>query len=240
MTNYARVRGMRRVVDRCATQRTTVLTALGLDVVVAQGVFSPQFCPGSVALAAMFLGFVSPDTQVLEMGSGIGLASVAAAIRGASVVAVDLNQAAARNTRINTLLHNVDQSVEVYEGDLFEPLPPGRRFDVVYWNVPWGNVAEGDVCSVIDSAVFDPGYRSLARFLAGVSRFLAHGASVLIGFSPTFGDSTAITQLACAHGFTSRLHDEVTALDLGFDGSDEPLWTTYQLHVLRRHEVAGQ
>lgn len=233
MTDSARVPGMRRVVDRSASHRTTVLSLLGLDLVAVRGVFSPQFCPGSAVLAGMLAPLVTPGARVLEMGSGIGLASIVAATRGASVVAVDLNPVAVVNTRINALLHQVEQLVAVHEGDLFDPLGPDDRFDIVYWNVPWGNVPESEVRSVIDSAVFDPGYCSLGRFLGEVGSRLTDVGRVFVGFSDTFGDSTAVARLARLHGFRSEVHDEVTLFDEGLDDTpDEGLWTSYQLHAL--------
>ena len=73
---------------------------------------------------------------VLDMGTGSGIAAIAAARRGARVVAVDISTEAVRCARINVLLNRVDDRVEIRCGDLFEPVQ-GERFDLVLFNPPF-------------------------------------------------------------------------------------------------------
>src|SRR5207249_4818740 len=72
--------------------------------------------------------------RVLDLGSGAGAGGVAAARSGCDVVAVDINPAAVRCTRINALLNNVN--IDSREGDLFTPVQ-ADRFDVVLFNPPY-------------------------------------------------------------------------------------------------------
>jgi release factor glutamine methyltransferase len=77
---------------------------------------------------------VPGGARVLDMGSGAGAGAVATARAGCDVVAVDINPAAVRCTRINALLNNAE--VDAREGDLFVPVQ-GERFDVVLFNPPY-------------------------------------------------------------------------------------------------------
>jgi HemK-related putative methylase len=79
---------------------------------------------------------VGPGMMVLDMGTGSGVGAIAAARRGARVIAVDISSEAVRCARINALLNRVDDRVEVRCGDLFEPVQ-GERFDLVLFNPPF-------------------------------------------------------------------------------------------------------
>lgn len=236
-TDAARVPGMRRVVDRSNTHPTNVLTLLGREFIAMRGVFSPEFCPGSAVFAEMLSEKVPSGSRFLEIGPGIGLVSVLVAVGGASVTAVDVNPAAVVNTKINALLHDVALAVDVVEGDLFEPLAPQTRFDVIYWNAPWGNIPAAEVESALELSVFDPGYRALRRFVGQVTNWLAPKGVAFIGFSDTFGDSTIVQRLADANGLSVTVDQERTVWDEPFpDGTGEALETRYQLHALTRSD----
>jgi ribosomal protein L11 methyltransferase len=83
---------------------------------------------------------VAPGDTVLDLGCGSGILAIAAARLGASeVVALDVDQDAARITAENALLNRVDGLVRVATGSLGERWPfaepPERRFDIVVANI---------------------------------------------------------------------------------------------------------
>ena len=73
---------------------------------------------------------------MLDLGSGSGACGLAAARRGCSVVAVDINPSAVRCTRVNALLNCSNLEIDVRQGDLFAPVQH-ERFDVVLFNPPY-------------------------------------------------------------------------------------------------------
>jgi HemK-related putative methylase len=111
----------------------------GVPLLVLPKVFNPVLLRSGAtlarALARLPLADLA-DLTVLDLGTGSGVGAVFAARRGASVVAVDINPEAARCARINALLNQVDERVEVRQGDLFAPVQ-GRRFDLVLFNPPF-------------------------------------------------------------------------------------------------------
>lgn len=159
-----------------------------MPMLVLPEVFNPTLFHTSVALVEQ-LGRVpvEPGMVVLDMGTGSGIAAIAAARRGARVVAVDLSPEAARCARINALLNHVEDSVEVRCGDLFEPVL-GERFDLVLFNPPF--------YAGTPRALWEYAWRSedvLDRFARGLAAVLnPSGRALVIVSSTTVGVEAAL------------------------------------------------
>ncbi|MHA1924448.1 MAG: HemK2/MTQ2 family protein methyltransferase [Candidatus Thorarchaeota archaeon] len=84
----------------------------------------------------------------LEIGCGTGLISVAAAEVAKSVVAIDLELNAVRNTRRNMEINSVSGRSCVIQSDLLGALAHNARFNVIAFNPPYlpenGTVTEMD------------------------------------------------------------------------------------------------
>ena len=119
--------------DRRKYQRTVLETVDDMTLVVLPDVFNPKLLRTGEFLVSQVRRIPS-GARVLDLGSGSGASGIAAARRGCSVVAVDINPTAVRNTRANALLNGVD--VDVRQGDLFAPVAD-ERFDVVLFNPPY-------------------------------------------------------------------------------------------------------
>jgi release factor glutamine methyltransferase len=130
---------------------------LGRSFVVRGNVFSPRYNPG----ADIFAGWLPlrEGIDFLEIGSGIGAVSVFAAAAGArKVVATDINPNAVGNTRENIARHGFSAIAEAREGDVFDPIGGGERFDLVFWNIPFALVQEGRELTPLQRSTLDPGY----------------------------------------------------------------------------------
>lgn len=149
----------------------------GISVVVLPDVFNPAIFRTSKLLMDAAAAHVRPDSRVLDLGTGTGVAAIRAAIAGGRVAAVDLNPEAIRCARINVLLNRVDDRVEVRQGDLFAPVA-GEHFDLVLCNPPF---FRGPPRNPRDAAWRSEDF--LERFSAGLVDALAPGASALIVFS---------------------------------------------------------
>merc|ERR1711962_641183 len=76
----------------------------------------------------------------LEVGCGAGYTSVLVALTSekCSVWATDINQAAVENTKFNCKQHGVENKVKAVVADVFNNDEIiGRKFDMIYWNLPW-------------------------------------------------------------------------------------------------------
>lgn len=167
-------------------------------------VFSPTYTPST----ALFTGWVPYPAggTFLEVGCGAGVTAVVAALSGcAGVTALDINPAAVENTRRNARRHGVESRVRVLRSDLFDALAPDERFDAVYWNSNFIRMADDfEAESDLHHAIFDPGYRAHARFLAEAPSRLTDGGRLLLAFSD-MGDWDWLRDTAAARGLAVRV-----------------------------------
>jgi release factor glutamine methyltransferase len=77
---------------------------------------------------------LAPGARVLDLCTGSGAVAIAAALRGASVTAVDVSRRALLSVRLNARLNGV--RVRVRHGDLFDAVR-GERFDLIVANPPY-------------------------------------------------------------------------------------------------------
>jgi len=154
----------------------------GMPFVVTPSVFNPKVPRTGEFLASQIDSrLVQHDWEILDMGTGSGVCAVFAARHARRVVAVDINEAAARCAGINALLNHFEHKIDVRHGDLFAPVP-GERFDLILFNPPF---VQGSPRNDRDRA-----WRSTdvaERFAAGLGAHLKSGGSALVLLS-TFGD----------------------------------------------------
>ncbi|RAY12598.1 hypothetical protein DPM19_23645 [Actinomadura craniellae] len=146
--------------------------------------------------------------RFLEMGSGCGVASVLAALRGcASVTALDINPAAVRNTAMNARRHGVADRVRALRSDLFGALGDDETFDLVYWNSPFIEApAERPMDSIVEYHFFDPGYAMHREFFRTVPRHLTDTGRLFFGFSKAMGNAGLLEDLGRQAGLRCRVH----------------------------------
>ncbi len=110
---------------------------LGKHFVVLPEVFHPGlFFTSKFFVSCFNKETIKEDDRVLDMGTGSGIAAIFAANFCKHVVATDINPNAVRAARINAILNNLDDKIEVREGNLFEPVQ-GEKFDVILHNPPF-------------------------------------------------------------------------------------------------------
>jgi len=140
-----------------------------------QGCASPTGEFGSPIMGAE--GRVRSGLSVLDLGTGSGILALVGAQLGCRVVAVDINPAAVRCARINALMNNLHEAIDVRDGDLFVPVT-GEQFDLVLFNPPF---FRGSPKSQLDRAW--RAHDVLERFASGLPDALAPHGSALIVFS---------------------------------------------------------
>ncbi|MFE6745457.1 methyltransferase [Kitasatospora purpeofusca] len=187
-------------------------TLLGREWSLHRGVW-----PSTLSAATEVMASVVPyprDGSFLEVGCGTGVIAVTAALSGcASVTALDINEKAVANTAANAERHGVGDRVRALHSDLYTALDPLSRFDTIFWNVPWTYVEDGFVLSSdIHSAVFDPGYRGQARYLAGAHAHLTDGGRLLLG-TAHLGDRARLDVLADEAGLRIDLLRRVRRIE---------------------------
>ena len=139
--------------------------------------FWAELWPSGIALARAVVGQPLTGRRVLELGCGLGLVTVAAAMAGASVLAVDRSPEATTFTAANAARNGVAVRTAVGAFDQPDPwlgegpwdlvlaadvLYEQRNVPVLLWLLPRLVDTTGEVW------LADPGRPSLPTFLAGV------------------------------------------------------------------------
>lgn len=114
--------------------------------------------PIAELVEAHFEPWVDPDNvaNILDLCTGGGCIAIACAhaFPHAHVDAVDLSHEALALAADNVTLHEVQSRVSLHEGDLFEPLPKGRRYEIIVSNPPY--VDAEDMASLPDEFRHEP------------------------------------------------------------------------------------
>lgn len=175
------------------------ISILGADWVVLPDVFSPADTKSSMA----HLGLLDFPVggSFLEIGTGTGLIAVHAALAGCrSVMATDLNPTAVSNAALNARRFGVEAVVTCLQSDVFDALPAGARFDVIYWhsNHTW-TPPSLEIGNIHELAYVDPGYQAHRRFFRDARRHVTPGGRVLLGIS-TRAERPDLEKLAVDEG----------------------------------------
>ncbi len=202
------IEGTRKVLDQSKQEKEPyTATVCNKDFVVFPNVFSPKYFYDTELFAQNFP--VRNGEVMLEIGPGTGAISIIAVYKGASkVVAIDINPAAVKNTQENIERHNMQDRVDVRQGNLYEPLRQDEKFDTIFWNTPFGFV-EGDDIPDLEKAVYDPGYKSTEQFIKQARAHLNSVGRVLIGFSTTLGKLDLLQKFVAEADLEMKLIYEV-------------------------------
>lgn len=170
--------GMWRPVLRKRLGRVTLENIDGVSLVILPEVFNPAVFRTGTFLAQVLAGApelepAAGSSTALDLGTGSGVAAIFAARRGYRVSAVDINPHAVRCARANILIQELEDQVDVFQGDLFEPFH-GETFDLVTFNPPF---FKGTPKSPLDMAWRAEGV--LERFAVGLTKMLKPNGKAL-------------------------------------------------------------
>ena len=150
-------------------------------------------------LGAHVLSETRPDDHVLDMGTGCGVNALLAARVASRVVGVDNNASAVESAAANALANGLGDRVEFRHSDVFSEVP--ETFDLVIFDPPFRWFPARDL---LESAITDPGYRTLTAFFDQVTAHLRPGGRLLMFFG-TSGDLDYFLQLAQRAGLSAHV-----------------------------------
>lgn len=181
-------------------QQETDANILGHSFKVLERVFHPGIFPSTEWFASQLINRVSPDTKFCEVGCGCGAVSCLVGLHNPNVeiTCTDINPQACHNTRINASRSKVN--VDIYETNVLDGVK--RRFDMIFWALPFGFLDPGASVSLVEMQVFDPGYCAIRKFIATGRKHLLPGGRLLIGFSNHLGHAEMLNKIANEHLLT--------------------------------------
>jgi release factor glutamine methyltransferase len=178
----------------------------GLEMAVNRHVLIPR--PETEILAERawtHLKGLAPEGQpkALDFGTGSGCLAIALAVHcpAAEVWAVDVSPEALEVARENALRHGVHERIQFHQGNGFEAIPPGTRFDLIVSNPPYIPTAEietlqPEVRDHDPRQALDGGADGLVfyrMFATAAEKFLVPSGTVMLEFGD--GQETAIREI---------------------------------------------
>lgn len=189
-----------------------------LDFVVTPAVLIPR--PETELLVELALKLSMPIAatsrrKILDLGTGSGAIAVSLAkeLPHARVCAVDISAGAIEVARLNARRHGVEERMEFFCGDLFEPVAEEREgFDLIVANPPY--IRSGDLPSLAPeirewepARALDGGADGLLyyhRIVAAARDYLKSSGSILLEMGDGMGEAVA-RLFADAGGFEPAL-----------------------------------
>jgi aspartokinase-like uncharacterized kinase/SAM-dependent methyltransferase len=172
--------------NRIATPGLVILPVWGNWLICERPGANPAFYFGDDSVALLARMLPRSDGDCLDLCTGPGLHALHCARFARSVAAVDIDATAARLARINARLNRVADRMDVFHGDLYQPVA-GRRFHTVVANpplLPYPDALPGPRvgCGGPD------GFRIIGRILEGLPQALRDGGvAQIIGMTLSDG-----------------------------------------------------
>jgi len=140
-------------------------------------VFHPGYHFTSKILADYITSLELSNRRVLDMGTGSGIISITAAMRGAEVTAIDINHQAAMLAAHNARENKVEGKMRVLCGDLFNALSPAPIFDWIIFNPPFFPQPATHALELAFNA--GKNYEVISRFMNHAANFLSPEGRIL-------------------------------------------------------------
>ncbi|MHA1238213.1 MAG: HemK2/MTQ2 family protein methyltransferase [Candidatus Odinarchaeia archaeon] len=177
------------------TSTPKIITVEGMKFLIHPQVFLPYFFT-SYFLAKNLR--VKLGSEVLDLGTGIGIQAIFAAKNAKKVIATDINPTAVKCAKLNVKLNKLEEKIEVREGDLFDPVK-GKKFDLIIFNPPY---IPGKSRTILEKSWFcGEDNEVMLRFLHQVKSYLKPTGYVQFTYS-TLGDIELIENAAYKQGLT--------------------------------------
>jgi len=154
---------------------------------------------------------VKEGERVLDMGTGCGILGIVASEKASMVLAVDINPYAVHCAKENAKLNHVTDKMFFVQGDLFTPIKPNKKFDLIMFNAPylpcepeekdeWLGLAW---CGGVD------GRAVIGRFICNVPKHLKSGGRVLL-MQSTLADVDKTLEAFYKNGFEVKIVAELS------------------------------
>jgi HemK-related putative methylase len=180
------------------TRRTSTFRFGDSELRIDPTVFHPRYFGSSLIFARFVEALDLRGKEFLDLGTGSGIAGLAAARAGAQVTSTDINPAAVRCAKDNAAA--AGYGIRCIESDVFDKLK-ADRFDVIAWNPPFFAKAPANIAE----AAFYAGenHNVIRRFAREVRGHLKPGGVIYLIFSLD-GGLDALEKIFRDEGFATQ------------------------------------
>ena len=148
------------------------------------------------------------DDVFLDMGCGVGLASLVAANKVKRVVSADISRDAVKNTSLNLRKNKLASKCTLVQADLFSAFSQKALFSVIAFNPPY--LAKREDRTDLDHALVggESGAEVSLRFIASATKHLGKNGRLYIVAS-SLSDVNRVTAIMEEHGFEVKIADKL-------------------------------
>ena len=170
---------------------------------------------------------IEPADVILDVGCGVGLATLVAASKAQRVISLDISHLAVRNTIQNLRRNDLGFNVSVVQSDLFSGLSNSTKFSMIMFNPPY--LPADKMTTEMDHALIggEDGSEITELFVREASAFLERDGRLYVVVS-TLENVDAITKVFHDNGFqvervneTSLFFEKIQVLKGIFKGHKE-------------------
>lgn len=131
---------------------------------------------------------IKKNDYILEIGTGCGIISIIAALKGARLISIDISSFALKCAIYNSKINNVDNRIDFVLGDLFSPLKKTIKFDKILFNPPY-LPEDKPIDDIIEKSWTGgkKGNELILRFLNDLKDFMRENTIVLLIISSLSG-----------------------------------------------------
>ncbi|UJR19723.1 hypothetical protein I4U23_022857 [Adineta vaga] len=177
----------------------------GYQFIIYPDVYNPEVFVSTHRIVDTWISLVRTikPNSLLEIGAGAGYISILSALNGANhVTATDITSQAIANIQANTDKYNMNDRIRILHGSIFEPLNKNEQFDIIFWNIPFGDTKKPlEQLDSLERALFDPGYKLIEIYIKEAHKHLKENGRLFIVFSKWLGNFEHLTELAHSNGW---------------------------------------
>jgi methylase of polypeptide subunit release factors len=206
----------------------------GYQFIVYPDVFNPEVFLSTHRIVDLWIHLMCTirPNSLLEIGAGAGYISILSALNGANhVTATDITSQAIANAKANIDKYNMNDCIRTVQGSIFEPFDKDERFDVIFWNVPFGDTNKPlEQLDSLERSIFDPGYSLTEIYIREAHKHLNENGRLFIVFSKSLGNFERLTELANNNRWRLELIQECSnTKSKSYDSNNEIDVNIYEL-----------
>ena len=157
----------------------------GDNYIIDEMVFSPKYWEGYKTFIRALTELPLNNKSFLEIGTGCGVVALHLLkhYNLAHATLTDIFEKAVTNAEVNAKNMNLSDKTDFFVSDIFNDLKTSQKYDFIFWNYPW--LPETDdytFTDVLDRTLFDPGYKTIERYISESRNYIKPDGKVLFGF----------------------------------------------------------
>lgn len=129
------------------------------------------------------------NKMVLDYGTGTGFLVIAAALKGARVIAIDQNPVAIKCAKYNAKQNKIDHFIDFRVAHNLSAILPGEKFDLILAGLPWESAIPK---TPLEMAFYDARF-SMRKALSKRAKILLNkNGTILLSYSQRMQHNTPI------------------------------------------------